>query len=193
MSDYKEGQTATNPKTGQTIIFKDGQWRNHEDPAAPSPKMPTKTGETFEGSKSRDAARAALDQMDRIQPQIDRVRALYAEHLKGSGPLKSLGEYLPSQDNARFDNAVAGLRTLVRPAQRTPGEGAMSDFESKLAIQNLPDRYSFDGANEEALSNLQTFIDTSRASYSKRLGLPTPPPSVRRKAQSDGWAIRKVK
>ena len=99
---------------------------------------------------------------------------------------------MTTQGNARFDNAVAGLRTLVRPAQRTPGEGAMSDVESKLAIQNLPDRFSFDGANEEALNNMQTFLDTSRAAYSKRLGLPTPPPSVRRKPSAKGWTIRKV-
>lgn len=192
MSEYQEGQTATNPKTGQTIVFKDGQWRNQPAPAGTVPQTP-KTGQAFEGSKSRDGARSALDQIDRIQPQVDRVRALYGQNLRGAGPLKSIGEYLPSQDNARFDNAVAGLRTLVRPAQRTPGEGAMSDFESKLAIQNLPDRWSFDGANEEALDNLQTFLDTSRASYSKRLGLPTPPPSVTRKAAAKGWAIRKVK
>ncbi|PNQ03642.1 hypothetical protein H5V43_16305 [Sphingobium fuliginis] len=192
MSEIQEGQTATNPKTGQRIIFKGGQWHNYTEPGA-APSQPTKSGQPFETSKSRDAARAALDQMDRIQPQVDRVRALYNETLRGSGPLKSLGEFMPTQANARFDNAVAGLRTLVRPAQRTPGEGAMSDFESKLAIQNLPNRYSFDSANEEALDGLQTFLDTSRASYSKRLGLPTPPPSVRRKPSTNGWTIRKVK
>nr|WP_087573332.1 hypothetical protein [Sphingomonas sp. CDS-1] len=193
MSEYTEGQTATNPKTGQRIVYQGGQWHNYTDPSAPAPVQPSKTGDTFESPKSRDGARAALDQIDRIQPQLDRVRALYNENLKGSGPLKSVMEYLPSQDNARFDNAVAGLRTLVRPAQRTPGEGSMSDFESKLAIQNLPDRYSFDGANDEALNNLQTFLDTNRASYSRRLGLPPAPPSVRRKPSGNGWTIRKVK
>jgi hypothetical protein len=192
MSDIKEGQTATNPKTGNRIVFKGGQWHNYSEPGAPAPQ-PTKSGDGYETSKSRDGARAALDQMDRIQPQVDRVRALYNENLRGTGPLKSIGEYMPTQANARFDNAVAGLRTLVRPAQRTPGEGAMSDFESKLAIQNLPSRYSFDSANEEALDGLQTFLDTSRASYSKRLGLPPSPPSTRKKPSANGWNIRKVR
>lgn len=145
------------------------------------------SSQTYETEKSRDGARSALDQIERIQPQLDRVRALYNSNLRGSGPLKSAMEYLPSQDNSRFDNAVAGLRTLVRPAQRTPGEGAMSDFESKLAIQNLPDRKSFDGANEEALGNLQTFLDTNRAAISRRLGLPIPPPSVRK--ANNGWKV----
>ncbi|HEX7856246.1 MAG TPA: hypothetical protein VF489_09035 [Sphingobium sp.] len=192
MSDFQEGQTATNPKTGQRVVFKGGQWHNYAEDGAAT-MQPTKSGESFETSKSRDGARAALDQIDRIQPQLDRVRQLYSENLRGSGPLKSIGEYMPTQANARFDNAVAGLRTLVRPAQRTPGEGAMSDFESKLAIQNLPDRYSFDGANEEALTNMQTFLDTSRTAYSKRLGLPLAPPSTRRKPSANGWTIRKVK
>lgn len=158
-----------------------------------SGRSKSSTDETFETSKARDAARSALDQIDRIQPQLDRVRTLYNRNLKGYGPLKSIGEYLPSQENSRFDNAVAGLRTVVRPSQRTPGEGAMSDFESKLAIQNLPARSSFDGANEEALGNLQTFLDTNRDVYSRRLGLPKPPPSATRKPSSNGWAIRKVK
>lgn len=161
------------------------------DVKASAKGAPSKGGDAFETSKSRDGARAALDQIERIQPQLDRVRSLYDRNLRGAGPLKSAMEYLPSQENSRFDNAVAGLRTLVRPAQRTPGEGAMSDFESKLAIQNLPDRKSFDGANEEAMNNLQTFLDTNRSALSRRLGLPTPPPSVRKAAS--GWKVTREK
>src|ERR1051325_2897614 len=28
MTDYQEGQTATNPKTGQKVVFHNGQWVN---------------------------------------------------------------------------------------------------------------------------------------------------------------------
>lgn len=141
----------------------------------------------LETAKSRDDARKAIDLIERIRPHLDRTSQLYQKNLKGAGPLQSLREYLPSQSNAQFDNAASMLKLLVRGATRTPGEGAMSDFESKLALQPLPDRYSFDGSNEESLRSLQGFLDTNTAAYSKRLGLPTPPP---RRGGSSPRAIR---
>ena len=95
---------------------------------------------------------------------------------------------MPSQTNGQIDAAVAQLRALVRPATRTTGEGTISDFESKLNLQTVPDRWSFDGKNEEAMRGLQSFLDGNRVSYAKRLGLPTPPPT--RKVTPSGWSIR---
>lgn len=137
----------------------------------------------LETAKDRDGARSAMDLIGRIQPQLDRVRDLYNRNLKGAGPMQSLREYLPGQANSQFDSAAAELQKLIRPASRTPGEGSMSDFESKLALQATPNRYSFDGSNEESLAGMQRFLDTSKASYSKRLGLPTPPPAKAPKPQ----------
>ncbi|APL95976.1 hypothetical protein EWH08_11105 [Sphingobium indicum] len=145
--------------------------------------------ERLELKTSRDKARSALALIGRVQPHLDRVKTLYDANLKGAGPVQSLREYLPSQRNAQFDAAVAPLRQMIRQANHKPGEGTMSDFESRLALQGVPDRWSFDGANEEALRNLQVFLDTSRDSYSKQLGLPKAPP--RRPAPSSGgWTIR---
>lgn len=140
----------------------------------------------LETAKARDDARKSMDLLLKVEPQLKRVRELYGKTLKGAGPLKSIREYLPGQDNAAFDNAVATLTTLSRPTMRTPGEGSMSDFESKMAVAPMPGRYKFDGANEESLTGLQRLIDESRPIYAKRLGLPTPPP---RGTSSDGWSI----
>jgi len=145
----------------------------------------------LETSKDRDTARNALDMIARIEPQLARVRELYNQNLKGAGPIQSLREYLPSQSNSQFDSATAALQKLVRPATRTPGEGSMSDFESKLAMKAVPDRWSMDGANEESINGLQRFLEDSKAQYSKRIGLPAAPPARRVKAPS-GWDIQEV-
>jgi len=148
-------------------------------PLGPNGQPISNSGQTLETSKARDDARKSLLLIDRVQPQLDRVKGLYDRQLKGAGPMQSLREYLPSQGHSQFDNAAASLRMLVRPLSRTQGEGAMTDFESRLALQPLPDRWSFDGANEEALVGLQRLLDTSRTTYAKQLGLPTPPPKPR--------------
>ena len=172
-----ERRGALNPQASQMLAAYRAQGTTKTKPLTSAGKPAAAgSGDVFESAKSRDSARSSLDLINRIQPQLNRVRDLYDRNLKGAGPMQSIREYLPSQSNSQFDNAVAGLRILVRPATRTPGEGAMSDFESKLAMQNLPERWSFDGANEEALTGLQRLLDTSRSDYSKRLGLPAAPP-----------------
>ena len=145
-------------------------------PLGPDGRPKPTNPELLELETSRDKARAALALIGRVQPHLDRVQQLYNDNLKGVGPLQSLREYIPGQRNSQFDAAVAPLRQMIRQANHKPGEGAMSDFESKLALQGVPDRWSFDAKNEESLRNLQVFLDTSRDSYSKQLGLPKPPP-----------------
>lgn len=164
------------PEAGKLLAAYRSQGVSKTTPLGPQGQASPSNADLLETKSKRDEARKAMDLIGRVQPQLDRVRTLYDQNLKGSGPLQSLKEYLPSQRNSQFDNAVAMLRTLVRPATRTPGEGSMSDFESKLALQALPDRWSFDGSNEESLTGLQTFLESAKADYSKRLGLPQAPP-----------------
>jgi len=174
-----ERRGALNGRATQMLAAYRAQGVTKTTPLGPNGQPTPEDGNRLELKKSRDDARKAIDMMDRIQPQVDRVRSIYSKSFKGTGPLQSAGEYLPafmSQKNGQFDAAVAQLRAFARPATRTPGEGSMSDFESKLAMQAMPDRWSNDAANEETISGLQTFLDTSRADYVKRLGLPTPPP-----------------
>jgi hypothetical protein len=156
------------------------------------PKLPAvpRSGDMLELSKGRDDARKAQALNSRVRAQLDQVQGLYNRHLKGSGPIKSLREYLPSQGNAQMDRAFGQLQTLVRPATRTPGEGAMSDYESKLAMQATPSRYAFDASNEEAMNGLRRFLDSNDAAFARQLGqqLPTPPPRPR-KAPSQSITI----
>ncbi len=179
------------PQASQMLSAYRAQGVSKTKPIGQSLKPGVNPQDTFETAKSRDDARKAMDLINRIQPSLDRVKSLYGQNLKGSGPLQSIREYIPSQKNAQFDAAVSMLRTLVRPATRTTGEGAMSDFESKLALQGVPDRWSFDGSNEESIRNLQTFLESSRSEYGKRIGLPSAPPR-RPQSKTQGWSIEEA-
>lgn len=181
------------PQLSQMLSGYRAQGVTKTKPLGPQGQPVAARQDTMETAANRDKARAAMDLINRVQPQLDRVRSLYNSNLKGAGLFKSVREILPSQRNAQFDRAADQLATLVRPANHTPGEGAMSDFESRLALRSVPDRWSFDGSNEEALSGLQTFLDTSRADYGKRMGLPTPPPRPKKARTNDGWSIEEVR
>ena len=145
----------------------------------------------LETANNRDKAAAALALIDRVQPTLARVRHLQKTNLGRSG-VAGLIEYAPFVPaNQEYDAAASMLKALARPAMRTPGEGSMSDFESKLAVQPLPDRYNTDSYNNEAINGLQAFLDTSRRQYSAQAGLPKPPPS--KAAKSRGWKIERVR
>ncbi|MET3712624.1 hypothetical protein ABIC65_003342 [Sphingomonas trueperi] len=164
--------------------------------AKPLPSADGSPSQSLETAKSRDDARKALAVIGRVSPILDRVEQLQRSAMSGRG-LAGLKEYLPfRQENQQYDAATAMLKTAVRPVTRTPGEGATSDFESKLATQIVPNRWNFDGTNEEAIRGLRTFLNTSRDQYTKQLGgtLPKPPPGrPSAAAQPAGWTITRKK
>ncbi|MBB3693011.1 hypothetical protein [Sphingomonas sp. BK580] len=158
-------------------------------PSAATVAASADSGGALETSKGRDDARKAIKTIELLQPQIARVRELQRKTLGATG-LRALGEFNPfSEDNQQYDSAVAQLTSVARPATRTPGEGSMSDFETKLATATLPNRWKRDKYNEEALNGLQRLVDTSRTLYSRQLGLPVAPPSTPKPASSAGWKI----
>ncbi|MGK6323469.1 hypothetical protein ACMGDM_10295 [Sphingomonas sp. DT-51] len=146
-------------------------------------------GGLLETPTRRDMARGSLLLINRLQPALDEVRRLQKKTLGATG-ITAVGEYNPfSSANQEYDAAVAGLTALARPATRTTGEGSMSDFESRLAVAALPNRWKRDAANIKNLDGLQALIDTHRDFYSRQLGLgpaqprqlPQAPPSARGK------------
>jgi hypothetical protein len=131
-------------------------------------------GGVMETPARRDGARSSLALIARLQPAIDRVRHLQETTLAPSG-VAGLAEYNPfSSANQEYDAAVAGLTALARPATRSPGEGSMSDFESRLAVAALPNRWKRDTYNHEAVDGLQRLVDTSSAWVPKHLPSASP-------------------
>jgi hypothetical protein len=136
---------------------------------------------SLETPKARDDARRALATIERIEPILNRLDHLQKTAMRGAG-VAGLKEYLPwRRENQQYDSAADALRMIARPATRTPGEGAMSDFESKLAVAAMPNRWSFDDRNVERIRNLRELLETSKKQYASQLGgqqsLPTPPPA----------------
>ncbi|MET3725863.1 hypothetical protein [Sphingomonas trueperi] len=165
--------------------------------ARPAPSADGSPSMSLEMPKARDDARKALALIDRVTPLLDNVDKLQRTAMRGQG-LAGLKEYNPwRRENQEYDAATAMLATAVRPATRVTGEGSTSDFESKLALQVIPDRWNFDARNEGAIKSLRTFLNTSRENYTKQLGggLPKAPPPRRpaAPAQGGGWTVTRTK
>lgn len=124
------------------------------------------------GAKPADAKAAAkAANLESLTKQINRVQSLFnSSQDKNTIPLLgSLTEYLPTQANAQFDSAGAGLAEQGLAAFRVPGVGSQSDTELRQFIEaNKPSSWSMDSANKERLRTLRNRVDETR----KSLGLP---------------------
>lgn len=147
--------------------------------------------------------RQKLKTLQSIRSQLGRVKAAVAwrgkdgkEHtIDGDGYTGSFQGYVPGRFNDesdRFDKAVAGLAPLIRSLTRVPGEGGMSDFESRLANAVLPSRTDTKAGRKEALDGFDELLRTTESGYRELIGGGQSPPA--RPAASGGWgAARRVK
>lgn len=73
-------------------------------------------------------------------------------------------------DSARaYDGALAALQSTVRQLTRTPGEGAMSDFESRIAMAQLPGRVDPSGVIDQKITQLEDLANIVEQGYSDML------------------------
>lgn len=211
-------QTATNPQTGEKIVWNGSQWVPAGQPASPavqyippnpnSPKaqeramdmsykaqdqqfkaedqaMQRQTNDLaerkFAYQQQRDAAKGengGLDNDKRAMlnsavTQLKEVERLYNANLKDEafGILSSIAEYFPSDDNAAFNTAAAGLSEIGRAAFRVPGQGSQSDFEAKeFAAANKPASGDRDVAIEGKIATMKNRIESILQAY----GEPSP-------------------
>lgn len=142
------------------------EWEATHNPDG-SPKVNPAAGMT-------DAQRKAAAQgasIDSLVTQINRVQQLFNEGQRDNAvpALGSLYEYLPTQENTRFDAAAAGLAEQGMSAFRVPGVGAQSDAELRQFVDaNRPSTWSNDSTNQERLRQLRVRVDETR----QALGLP---------------------
>lgn len=114
-------------------------------------------------------ARTKLTALNAIDNQLNRVeaalkKAKYRGYVAGRVP-----GGLSGADNAA-DAAIRQLAPLIRQLTRVPGEGAMSDYESKLAEAGMPSRVQTDEALAETLGGYRELINQTRAGYRDILG-----------------------
>lgn len=159
MTEYREGQTATNPNTGQKLVYHNGQWTNAGS-VPPKPKPQTAVQD--------QATKAKIAALDALSRQLQTTRGIYNRDFKGQG-IGSLMEYLPSQEASRFNSAAAGLSDQALGAFRVPGSGSQSDRELEAFVQaNQPSNWDRDAGVEQKLGNIEGRLIPMRRAY----GLP---------------------
>lgn len=144
----------------------------------------------------RGTIRQKLSGLQNIENQIKRLEDIERKGVAFTGPVAG---YIPgslSGSANTYDKALANLRSLVRQVTRTPGEGAMSDFETRLANAILPERTDTPEGRAEALAGLRQLSTTLRSGYSEMLGgARTARPSSggsRTDTSNTGWGKAKV-
>lgn len=119
------------------------------------------------------AARQKLQGLNSIAAQINRVEnALDAAERRGfTGPLwgRIPGTGSFDAESAVLDKSIAQLAPLIRQLTRTPGEGSMSDYESRLATLALPSRSDNPAAVREAISGIRELLGQTSAGYGELL------------------------
>lgn len=137
--------------------------------------------------------RTKLQGINAIQSQLGRVEAAMRD-LEAKGWAGPVAGFVPGAFDAesdRFDKAVAALAPLIRQLTRVPGEGAMSDYESRLAELTLPSRRSTKAGREETIASMRDLLRITREGYRELLGEPGRPSPARQAAPRASGGGRK--
>lgn len=115
----------------------------------------------------QNTAQTKLVSLAAIQRQVQRVKELNAKlkNTLAAGPVTSGVAGYFSEDAANFDAAKAMLAASIRQLTRTPGEGAMSDYESRLAEAGNPSRSDWESATDVKISQLEDLLATTIEGY----------------------------
>lgn len=119
---------------------------------------------TFSSSDKKNIAslRQSLGNLDAIEAQLAKVEEAYAP-LKGTISAGGFGQgMIPTESGKRFDAAVGQLAPLMRQLTRVPGEGAMSDYETKLMERANLNRGDYESTTAEKMTNLRQLVSEAK-------------------------------
>jgi hypothetical protein len=118
---------------------------------------------------TRALATNKLSSLSAIENQLGRVESALKK-AKYRGPIYgNIPGSISGVDNAA-DAAIRQLAPLIRQLTRVPGEGAMSDYESRLAEAGQPSRAQTSEALQETLAGYRDLINATRSGYRDLLG-----------------------
>lgn len=139
MADYQEGQTATNPSTGQKVVYRGGMWVNLE---SPNMTARLKAPEQTTLKETRDSAGNAYEVLN----DLTRFQNLNTQEKSGG-----IGGVWPFRNiREAFDpeaQQMAEITARLAPAQRPAGSGTTSDRDLALYLQAVP------GINRSPIAN----------------------------------------
>ena len=115
-------------------------------------------------AKQQIADKRQIDDLRTVANQLNRVQELYNSDFRGSG-LSSVGEYLPTPRNQRFDSQTKALATLMKPLIRGPNEGTWTDADQALLDRLVPNSWAPDLDNEERIASAKRFIEEKVAKH----------------------------
>lgn len=156
VTDADGGVHIVNKQTGQSQTATDAQGN----------PIIGKGGLSQEQLKNASAKKQTVEI---LRKQLDNLKAARAN--LGSMDYGVIAGRQGVTDSARaYDGALAALQSTVRQLTRTPGEGAMSDFESRIAMAQLPGRVDPSGVIDQKISQLEDLANIVEKGYSDMLG-----------------------
>ncbi|MCR6660728.1 MAG: hypothetical protein NVV72_15790 [Asticcacaulis sp.] len=154
----KEGQTATNPRTGEKVVYRAGSWQAL---AGPQP-VALSTQEEQQMNALRDTAIKSSN----TDQQVQRFGKLNEQVSTGFG--RGGGGFNPlNWFNGPNLQAMESITSALAPTQRVPGSGSSSDKDVEMFRKGLPSIDKFGGANAKIIDNLhnQAVQDRARVSF----------------------------
>lgn len=133
---------------------------------------------------------ADLGRINALVRQINEVQRLFDAGPGSTGGVSGLRDFMPSGQNSAFDRATNSLEDIAVSAFKVPGMGAQSDADAaRLAAAVKPNRWGFDQANRQTLSDLRARVEewfkARKLAPPKWGGLVTPPSDARFGDQPD--------
>jgi hypothetical protein len=169
--EFREGQTATNPKTGQKVVFQGGQWRS----AGAGAGQPS-VGAAMTANR-RAEMKDSLTSLDQFDADLSHLEKQYDTHFRNQG-IGAVREYLPgfiSETNQDYD--AAGQRLLPLVAKALGFTAKQMDTPAELARleKYVPKASDRDQTAFNKLKNLRGMLKRQRANLEGQLGVPSAP------------------
>ena len=137
---------------------------------APAPRANTNTKYS---AKETEAARNKVRMIGVARQQLDTIKEKWQQLTAGGGAV-SAGPFgagrLPTEAGSNFDAAVDQFRSTITSLTRTPGVGAMSDYEAKLDQSKLPSRRDYESSTAQKIADLESFINNLDSGYADIVG-----------------------
>lgn len=141
------------------------------DPSNPGAGVRLIPGYEPQTEKEKGVDPLKLSQFRALEQQIARVEELYNAGPGSTKGVAGFQDYIPTDANAAFDSAAAGLGEVGLAAFRVPGVGAQSDAELRQFVAaNTPSASDRDSAIREKLGNLRRRLEATK----EELGLNAP-------------------
>jgi hypothetical protein len=165
----------------QQVIQGDGGFYTVDKNASTATPILNERGEPILQSSLTPQVRAKINDklitMQALKKQLETVKEKWAK-IKDSSSAGAFGQgYIPTEAGKGFDAAVDALRPLFRQVSRTPGEGSMSDYETRLAQAPLPNRTQYESVTEQQIAQIEDMVAAIESGYQGMLGNANPTPS----------------